>query len=143
MDFSRLNSIADLRPIVAKRHYHETGAMRWFDVAMAPLAEVRENPEVFRPRRGGVGTFLLAVPTQSESNMEELEAASQAVYQAMDWDLVVGVPQGGWNVTSLARELLATEQVRDGSPELQGDRVARREVEGRIAKSSGIPGKRT
>ena len=137
VDFARLNSIADLRPIVAKRHYHETGAMRWFDEAMAPIAEVRENPEVFRPRRGGVGTFLLAVPTQNESNLEELEAASQAVYQAKDWDLVVGVPQGGWNVTSLARELLATEQVRDGSTELQGDRVARREVEGRVASLRG------
>ena len=137
VDFSRLNSIADLRPVVAKRHYHETGAMRWFDVAMAPLAEVRENPEGFRPRRGGVGTFLMAVPTQSESNSEELESASHAVNQAKDWDFVVGVPQGGWNITSLARELLATEQVRDGSPELQGDRVARREVEGRIVSLRG------
>ena len=137
VDFSRLNSITDLRPIVAKRHYHETGAMRWFDVAMAPLAEVRQDPDRFCPRRGGVGAFLLAVPTQNESNREALEAASQAVYQAKDWDLVVGVPQGGWNVTTLARELLATEQVRDGSPELQGDRVARREVEGRVASLRG------
>ena len=137
VDFSRLNSIADLRPVVAKRHYHETGAMRWFDVAMAPLAEVRENPEALRPRRGGVGTFLLAVPAQGESDTEEFESASHGVYQAKDWDLVVGVPQGGWNLNSLARELLAIEKVRDGSPELQGDRVARREVEGRIASLRG------
>ena len=35
-----------------------------------------------------------------------------------------GLPQGPWDVAALARELLALEQVRDESPELQGDRVA-------------------
>ena len=66
VDFARLNALADLQPIVAKRHYHETGAMRWYDVAIAPLAEVLADPESYRPRPGGVGTFLLAVPTLNE-----------------------------------------------------------------------------
>ena len=44
VDFSRLNAIADLSPIVAKRHYHETGALRWFDVAIALLTELEHSP---------------------------------------------------------------------------------------------------
>ena len=32
VDFQRLEALAGLQPIVAKRHYHETGALRWFDV---------------------------------------------------------------------------------------------------------------
>ena len=51
--------------------------------------------------------------------------------------MVVGLSQEAWNLTSLARELLATEQVRDESPELQGDRVARREIEARVASLRG------
>ncbi len=133
VDFARLNVIADLRPIVAKRHYHETGAMRWFDIAIAPLFGVEDGPGNFCPRHGGVGTFLLAVPTQNETAAVARENARQAVEYAQNWDLVVGLPQDAWNVPSLARELLATEQVRDQSRELQGDRVARREVEARLS----------
>ena len=37
---------------------------------------------------------------------------------------MVGLPQDAWDITSLARELLALEQVSDETPELQGDQVA-------------------
>ena len=137
VDFARLNAIAGLQPIVAKRHYHETGAMRWYDVAIAPLADVRANPENYRPNPGGAGTFLLAVPTLNEPVETARLSARQAVDQVKPWDLVVGLPQEAWNLTALVRELLANEQVRDESPELQGDRVARREVEARIAGLRG------
>ena len=136
-DLSLLNNIANLQPIVAKRHYHETGAMRWYDMAIAPLSDVEASPETYQPKPGGVGTFVLAVPTLNESLEAAQISAAQAAQQIQDWDLVVGVSQEAWSFTSLARELLATEQVRDESPELQGDRVARREVEARIASLRG------
>ena len=136
-DFALLNDIADLRQIVAKRHYHETGALRWYDVAIAPLEDVGTNPDSCRPKPGGVGTFVLAVPTLNEAVEMARLSARQAAEQVHGWDLVVGLSQEAWNFTSLARELLATERVRDESPALQGDRVARREVEARIANLRG------
>ena len=136
-DFALLNDVANLQPIVAKRHYHETGAMRWYDMAVAPLADAKARPETFHPKPGGVGTFILAVPQLNEAVETAQLSARQASEQGCDWDLVVGVSQEAWNFTSLARELLATERVRDGSPELQGDRVARREVEARITSLRG------
>ena len=136
-DFALLNDIANLQPMVAKRHYHETGAMRWYDMAIAPLAAVKASPEAYRPKPGGVGTFVLAVPTLNEAVETAQISARQAAEDLQDWDLVVGLSQEAWNFTSLARELLATERVRDESPELQGDRVARREVEARIAGLRG------
>ena len=136
-DFGLLNEIANLQPTVAKRHYHKTGAMRWYDMAIAPLADVKARPETYRPKPGGVGTFVLAVPTLSESVESAQISATKATEQIRDWDLVVGLSQEAWNFTSLARELLATERVRDESPELQGDRVARREVEARIGSLRG------
>ena len=48
---------------------------------------------------------------------------------------MVGIPEWTtWIIESLARELIALEQVRDTTPELRGDRVARLEVETRIAE---------
>ena len=132
VDFDGLNAIADLHPLVAKRHYHKTGALRWYDLTIGSLSDLQRNPENYRSNRGEAGTFVLAIPRLQES----LEAASGTVRgivrQVEDWDLVVGLPQRQWDFTSLIRELVATERVRDESPVLQGDRVARREVEARI-----------
>ena len=137
VDFHKLNEIAGLQPIVAKRHYHETGALRWFDVAIAPLADIRAKVTGYRPLDGAVGTFLLAVLTQGEPDNLASHIAQSAIQEVQDWDLVIGLPQGTWDFTSLAKELLAVEQVRAEAPDLQGDRIARREVEARIAALRG------
>ena len=136
-DFALLNDIIDLPPIVAKRHYHDTGAMRWYDVAIAPLVDVRDHPEKYLPKPGGSGTFVLAVPTLNEAVDTAQLYARHAVDKVNGWDLVVGLSKEAWSFSSLAKELLATERVRDESPELQGDRVARREVDARIASLRG------
>ena len=137
VDFARLNALADLQPIVAKRHYHAIGALRWFDVALMPLAEVEQAAANYTPRQGAIGAFFLAIPTQGELGEEIENICRRAVNRSKDWDIVVGLPQGAWDITSLARELLALEQVSDEAPELQGDRVARREVEARLALLQG------
>ncbi len=138
VDFTKLNEIADLRPIVAKRHYHETGALRWYDVAIAPLADVQANVAAYRPQDGAVGTFLLALPTKGEHHRLATHVAQSIVHEVQDWDLVIGLAQVTWNFPILVRELLAVEQVRAESPQLQGDRIARREVESRIADLRGL-----
>ena len=137
VDFARLNALADLQPIVAKRHYHETGTLRWFDMALMPLAEVGQAEANYAPRHGAIGTFFLTIPTQGELGEEIDHVCRRAVDRSKDWDVVVGLPQDAWDITSLARELLALEQVSDETPELQGDQVARREVEARIALLQG------
>lgn len=137
VDFGRLEALAGLQPVVAKRHYHETGAFRWFDVRIASLAEVEVAARTYTPRNGAIGAFLLALPTQGETDDQAQAASRGAVDNASDWDVVVGLPQGPWDIAALARELVALEQVRDESPELQGDRVARREMEARISYLQG------
>ena len=120
VDFQKLNEIADLQPIVAKRHYHETGALRWFDVAIAPLADIQTNVAGYRPQDGAVGTFLLAVPTQGERENLAGHIAQSAIHEVQDWDLVIGLAQVTWSFPTLVRELLAVELVRAESPQLQG-----------------------
>ena len=137
VDFGRLEALAGLQPVVAKRHYHETGALRWFDVRIVPVAEIEEAVSAYAPRNGAVGAFLLAIPTRGESDERAREYCHNAVREATEWDIVVGLPQGPWDIDALVRELLALEQIRDGAPELQGDRVARREIEGRTSYLQG------
>ena len=137
VDFDRLEALAGLQPIVAKRHYHETGALRWFDVRIMPLGVVEEAASTYAPRNGAIGAFFLAIPTQGESDEQARARCSRAVGKAADWDITVGLPQGSWDITALVRELLALEQVRDEAPELRGDRVARKEIETRVSYLQG------
>ena len=135
LDFTRLAALAGLQPIIAKRHYHETGALRWFDTVVVPLSEVVETAANYAPRNGATGAFLLALPTPGDSKEAVTRMARAAANSAAAaYDTVIGIPQRTtWTVTTLARELWALEEVRDSTPELQGDRVARIEVAGRIA----------
>ena len=64
--------------------------------------------------------------------------AQQSACSNQDYEIVVGVPDHStWSISTLARDLMALEHVRDNTLELQGDRVARAEVQARIAELRG------
>ncbi|WP_422384238.1 ATP-binding protein [Roseibium album] len=137
IDFSHLQQLAGIQPILAKRHYHETGTLRWFDVSFASVSETPNVAIEYAPKRGAIGLFLLAIPTNGETEEVAGQVCREAARNAETSDIVVGLSHRGWVITDLAREVLALEQVRDDSPELAGDAVARREIQGRIASLQG------
>lgn len=137
VDFAALNASAEFQPIVAKRHYHETGALRWFDVAVVPLADVEEAVAAYTPRHGAVGAFFLAVPTRGESARTARETCIRARRHPKARDVVVGSSPLSGNIVALAGELSALERVRDETPALQGDRVTRIEVRSRVSDVQG------
>ena len=98
VDFVRLEALADLQPIVAKRHYHETGALRWFDVRFVPLTGIEEVAASYAPRNGAIGAFFLAIPTQGESDGQARDHCRRALDESNDWDITVGLPQGPWDI---------------------------------------------
>lgn len=136
VDFPRLNALAAIQPIVAKRHYHKTGALRWFDVRVVPLMEL-EHAVGETPRNGAVGAFLLALPSRGEDQSTAEDICLRAVSSDGTADVVVGLPREAWDLSWLGRELLALETVRAETIELQGDRVARNEVDARISETQG------
>lgn len=133
LDFNALTSLAGLQPILAKRHYHETGAMRWFDVNIAPAKDVIDVAKRFKPKNGVIGVFLLVVPTESEDEEYVKILCRDTAKLSAQWDIVVGYSPRAWSVVMLARELLALDKVNNDHPELAGDPVARREVTARLA----------
>lgn len=132
-DFDTLKSLLGLQPILAKRHYHETGAMRWFDVKITPASDVTRIASCFKPQNGVIGEFLLVVPTDGEDEECVNTLCREAARLSDYWDIVAGYSPRGWSVILLARELLALDKVNNDHPELAGDPVARREVTARLA----------
>ncbi len=137
VDFAILRKLAGLQPVLAKRHYHETGTLRWFEVHLAPLCDVVDLATNYQPDDGTVGQFLLAIPTEGENEEESTKLCHKAVCNSDEWDMVVGISKRSWLIVTLARELIALEKVRNDRPELAGDAVARREITARLAALQG------
>ena len=133
IDFRKLKLLADLQPILAKRHYHDTGALRWFDVNIVPVRVVVEFAAGIQPTNGSIGQFLLAIPTDGESQSVAEDLCRKAARYSHEWDTVVGISKQSWAIVPLARELFALDSVLHNNPELAGDPVARREVSARLA----------
>lgn len=131
IDFGALKQLAGIQPLLAKRHYHDTGALRWFDVSLTPVNMLADAARSFQGDGNSVGQFILAVPTEGESEKDASKLCREATRYSDAWDIVVGLSPRAWGIVDLARELIALENVRNDRPELAGDAVARREVEAR------------
>ena len=138
IDFTALKSLAGLQPILAKRHYHETGTLRWFDVNIVSVNELSSVAAGFETENGAIGQFLLAIPTEGESQDHAEDLCRRAARYSNAWDIVVGISKRSWAIVPLARELFALDSISDDHPELAGDPVARREVSARLASLQGL-----
>ena len=132
INLSELATIAGLQPVLAKRHYHETGTLRWFELALVKLSEVVEYAENYSPTSGAVGVFVLAVAVSAESADEAKVLCRQAARMSGRWDIVTSASRHSRAILQLVRELIAVQEIHDVRPELSGDSVARKEVEARL-----------
>ena len=142
VDFNLLKTLAGLQPVLAKRHYHEMGTMRWFDVNIVPVSKIVGYAEHYKSENGAIGQFLLSIPDAGESEEHAhglcRKAARYSDTKHNQWDIVVGISQQSWAIIPLARELFALDNVSNSHPELAGDSVARREVSARRAELQAL-----
>ena len=131
IDYAWLAQLMGLHPVVAKRHYHETGAMRWMELSLCSSDQAEKVAANFQPKKGEFGAFILALPTKGMSQREaSLRAADCS--KLRPWPVMVGIPTNHVRIAELSAELVALEQVKERH-ELSGDAVARREVYARLA----------
>lgn len=137
VDLSRLRSLAPLQPVLAKRHHHKTGALRWFEVDISALAHGVERVKAFQPKQGATGLFLLLMNSDGETDAKSRKLWRGAAEAATTYPVAVGKIRENFLLREQARELIALETVRTERSELQGDAVARREISARIAHLTG------
>ena len=137
LDFELIQRSAGLQPVLAKRHYHRTGALRWFDLHVVPVSNLMGRVETFEPQGGAIGQFLLAVPTDRESPAQALETCRQAGAKSIEGCVAPGLSDRAWKIIDVAREISAIEQIQEDHPKLAGDLVAQRELETRQAMLQG------
>ena len=131
IDYARLAQLMGMHPVVAKRHYHETGSMRWMELSLCSIEQVEKMAADYRPKKGEFGAFILALPSKGMKPRDARKRA-QACAKLRPWPVMIGIPENHIRIAELSAELVALEQVKDRH-ELSGDAVARREVYARLA----------
>jgi len=121
----------------AKRHYFLTGALRTFEIGLV-LAGADDTPDsiaatlIARPERGsGVLALVLGDGKINQSEIKALCKATATILKRSGRIMAVGGAIDSFALRSSAAELIAVERVYRDHPQLEGDRIARREIAAR------------
>lgn len=133
LDVARLERLASLQPILPKRHYHNTGALRWYEFALATPDTLSAEVDTFEQGSGSVGKFILVIPDEEQTQRKHRSLCKEASLRRDDYPMVVGLSSNFEILRTLGRELVAVESLWATHPELAGDAVARKELQARTA----------
>jgi hypothetical protein len=122
---SLIKNSLESRPIVARRHYIETGNLRYCDVRYCSVMELsgllEKNPT---DADGLIIVPLCETPTEREAALEFVKQSS--LKQKPNW--LVAVPRPLNNLARLVQEVQRWEWVSTNTLELNADKFAREEV---------------
>ncbi|MGI4796556.1 MAG: hypothetical protein ACRYG8_21345 [Janthinobacterium lividum] len=121
----------------AKRHYFLTGALRTFEIALQVVGNDDDDEALVktilaRSRRGS-GLILLVLGDGSikRTEIDALTKATAKRLTATSAVVALGGATDSFVLRSAAAELMAVERVLRDHPQLEGDRIARREIAAR------------
>jgi hypothetical protein len=120
-----LEEFLETRPLVARRHYIETGNLRYFDVQYARVGDI--DP-VLERSSGADGKIVVAL-CETLAECETAGKFARSPGLRVRPDLLVAVPMEPLsNQAGLVAEAMRWDWVVANTPELNSDRFAREEV---------------
>jgi hypothetical protein len=131
-----------LSAVSAKRHYFETGTLRTFDIVVAVTGDNEPETAIVervaaRPARGG-GSLVLLLGDGGLTDAQ-LDTRARRIATALAGRSVVaavGPTRRSFHLRSGAEEMFAIERVLRDHPQLEGDRIARREISARMSAAN-------
>lgn len=115
--------------IVAKSHYARTGVLRWFEVKATDVDHLEQSARKISCGSDCAGAFLIVYlgdgndPTEVRQRIAELNLSY----------VIVGIEEDSGKIKNLFRSLSAMTNMR-ANPVLEGDAVARQELDERILR---------
>lgn len=121
----------------AKRHYFETGALRTFEILIRMVGsedtavELSDALSAHKSRGSGALVMLMGDGSIDGSAVEALAKASAKRLKTSGVVMAIGSLTDSYALRDSATELFAVERVLREHPQLEGDRIARREIAAR------------
>ena len=128
----------ETRPLVARRHYIETGNLRHFDVQFVPATELQE---ALNARTNADGQVIVALCETEAERAKAIEFASSKP-MATRKEVLTAVPHPLQGLASLVSEVQRWEWVLGNVPELSHDNYAMEEATRQLAASRQVLTKR-
>lgn len=125
-----IQSYLETRPLVARRHYIETGNLRHFDVRFSSIEELAENLHFSHDTSDG--RIVVALCETTEEYQEALRFAQSGALKDLP-AVLFAVPSPLGALGKLVQELQRWEWVSTNTPELNNDDYARAEVSRQLA----------
>lgn len=127
----RVVDYVDERPIVARRHYIQTGNLRHFDVKYCSLADLEALAASELDRSDGrIIIPLIETPEQARAALQFATSFTQR------GDTLIGITEPLGSLSGLMMEAERWTWVQKHTPELKDDRYAAEEVARQLALSS-------
>ncbi|WP_415921298.1 hypothetical protein [Tateyamaria sp. SN6-1] len=130
-DLSSISNALSSPNIVAKRHYRETGALRWCELKVMLESQVESYVTQFAPTNGCFGAFIIALDDATPSIVEDFGEYGWA------GDFAVLRSEKSRNLVALAKEHSALKDILASSAEIHRDKIARRELNDRLEAIGG------
>lgn len=127
-----IQSYLETRPLVARRHYIETGNLRHFDVRFSPVERLAES--VHFSHDTADGRIVVALCETTEEHREALRFASSGALEGLP-EVLLAVPSPLGVLGKLVQELQRWEWVSANTPELNNDTYAQAEVSRQLASA--------
>jgi len=120
----------ETRPIVASRHYIETGNLRFFEVVYTTILQLETDPKLLSPTFPADGRLVIVLC----ETREQQKRAEDFLNKIEDHDsLLVGLTAPLERLSGLVLELERWLRVELQTPELKDDRYAAEEVSRQLA----------
>lgn len=124
---AKLASLWEPRPIIAKRHSHRIGTLRYFTIVLADITTDTKQLVIASDADGLLVYYLPA--GQEDRQSLELRALS---HSAANPGVVFALPRDVDGVRDAMYQLDILRWVETNTPELQSDAVARKELRSRV-----------
>lgn len=125
----------DSQPVVARKHYIQTGNLRHFTVVYLSAAEFEEQVSGLKPEHPADGTLAVVL---CETPAEQHRAQQAAAGAATSEQVLIAVSPPLENLSGFVLELERWLQIERDTPELKDDRFAAEEVSRQIAATSQL-----
>jgi hypothetical protein len=128
-----IEKVANFHPVIAKRHLHQSGALRWMGMSISDTEHLASHIENSEPNSGEFGQFILLIDAEEKQLAKIYKKAANTIKEK-NATYALGAPEHNSKIMELIKELLALEVVASRR-ELEGDPIARKEVSIRIAST--------
>ncbi len=121
-----------LRPVVARRHSLQTGTLRYFDVRYVDATNLETIAS--EPLGDADGRILYAITLNADELQSVMSKAATSAIANLP-QVILAIPQETEGLRETIFEVACSKWVQDNTPELEGDRAARGELQAYMSHS--------